>query len=424
MLLFPSGGCGAGAILSLLLTLSVFAYEIKQKGGLSLDSPSWTVGWALAFGFYTVIVGYFYLTSNNISFSPRQILGAVESWIAPGFLLWYIQSKGLKVRLQVVAWAFSVIVALMLVVFLVSVLVFQQADYVPLRSIFGFITGKSTEFEHGLGNSNYLIPYFAKDESFIPGLVRYVFFFHGPESLALTSGFVALLALDLKNRTWSLGLFAAAYFVSLLSGTRSVFVSLILVVVLRYVITAGKTFGVALIMTLLASISFATFTLPVTSNLVFDTVDRAVQGVNEARADSSQGRGEIYTETWQRVVNAPDVELMFGHVIPGETVTPTYEPAKIGTHSFYLSSLLYRGGVFGTLIFIGYWGTLCWRFCQNQHRQPLCCLLALVLFSLTFCVMELERPVMPLILLCSMLEQSARTTSRDYFSGGLRQRNL
>ena len=392
--------------LPMLLTVIVFAYEISQSGSFALKTPSWLVFWGMCYGFYLIIVAFFYLKSNNISFGPRQIFGTVESWLCPALLLWYIQSKQLKIRLQVVAWAFSLIILLMLVVFLASLVIFQQADYVPLRSIFGFITGKESIFEHGLGNSNYLIPYFAKDESFIPGLVRYVFFFHGPESLALIAGFIALVALDLKNRTWSLSLFAGAYFVSLLSGTRSVLVSLLFVLVIRYVINAGKTFGIALILAILAMTSFATFSIPVTSNVVFNSIEQAAQGVNETRADSSLGRSEIYLQTWKKVNNAPGLEFLFGHVIPGESVTPLYKPAKIGTHSFYLSSLLYRSGLVGTMIFCAYWITLLFWLYRTKADRPLCCFMALILFSLTFCVMELERPVMPIILLCSMLYKS------------------
>ncbi len=403
--------------LFIVLTLATFAYEIKQSGSLSLDTPSWVVVWALCFGCYSIIAGYAYLKSNNIIFSPRQMLGVVDSWLTFALLTWYIQSKKLKIRLQVVAWSFSVLVILMLGVFLVSLVVFKQADYLPLRSLFGLLTDKGTVFEHGLGNSNYLIPYFATDESFIPGLVRYVFFFHGPESLALVAGFIALLALDLKNRPWSLTLFAGAYFISLLSGTRSVLVSLVLVVVFRYVITAGKTFGVALILTVMATVSFATFSFPPTSNLLFDSIEQTAQEVNDTRADSSQGRGEIYVQTWEKIVNAPDLELLFGHVVPGESVTPNYEPAKIGTHSFYLSTLLYRSGIIGTIIFLVFWVTLFWWFYSTQTTRPLCCLLVFILFTLTFTVMELEGSVMPIILICSMLEKSpqkARSFHQNY----------
>ncbi|MEM6613039.1 MAG: hypothetical protein AAF652_12460, partial [Cyanobacteria bacterium P01_C01_bin.72] len=306
---------------------------------------------------------------------------------------------------QPIAWAFSILVAQMMLVLLVSLVVFQQADYAPMRSLFGVIAGKSTEFVHGAGNTNYLLPYLALDEGFIPGLVRYIFFFPGPEALALITGFIALLALDIKNRSWSMILFAGAYFISLLSGTRSVLVSLFLVIILRYFITAGKTFGVPLMLAVMSAISFATFSFPPSSNLIFDSVEQIVQEVDSARADSTAGRSAIYSQTWRKITLASEPELFLGHVVPGESVTPYYEPAKIGTHSFYLSTLLYRSGVIGTLIFFGFWASVWWWFYRTRRLRPLCCCLVLVLFSLTFTVMELERPVMPLILLCSMLQQ-------------------
>lgn len=398
--------------LIILLGLVIFGYEWRQTGSLSLKSPGAMVILALCFGSYSIITSIFYLKLNGIAFGPRQILGIVESWIVPAFLLWYIQSKRLKIRLQPLAWAFSLLVGEMMVVLLISLVVFQQADYAPLRSLFGVIGGKSTEFVHGAGNTNYLLPYLALDEGFVPGLVRYIFFFPGPEALALITGFIALLALDLKNRGWSWVLFAGAYFISLLSGTRSVLVSLFLVIILRYFITAGKTFGLALMLAVMAAISFATFSFPPSSNLIFDSVEQVVQEVDSARADSTEGRSEIYSQTWRKITLASEPELFLGHVVPGESVTPYYEPAKIGTHSFYLSTLLYRSGVIGTLIFLGFWASVWVWFYSTRQIRPLCCCLALVLFSLTFTVMELERPVMPLILLCSMLEQPSLSLTR------------
>ncbi|MEO0925627.1 MAG: O-antigen ligase family protein [Cyanobacteria bacterium J06643_13] len=398
--------------LFIIFAAGVFAYEWRSTGTIALRSPSAIVVFGLCFGCCGMINSFFYLQLNGIAFGPRQILGLFESWIIPSMLLWYIQSKRLKIRLEPLAWAFSVLVGEMLLVLLIALVVFQQQEYQPLRSIFGWLTNKSTAYAHGMGNTNYLLPYFALDESFIPGLVRYIFFFPGPEALALMAGFIVLLALDLKNRTWSGTLFACAYFISLLSGTRSVLVSLFLVVILRYVLTAGKTFGLALVLTVMAAASFATFSLPPTSNFVFDGVKQVAQQVDSARADSTAGRSAIYRQTWQRIVNAPNRELFLGHIVPGESVTPYYKPAKIGTHSFYLSTLLYRSGIIGTLIFIGFWANVWWWFIRTRHTRPLCCLLVLVLFSLTFTVMELERPVMPLILLCSMLQQPNLSLTR------------
>ncbi|MDJ0593515.1 MAG: hypothetical protein QNJ72_26600 [Pleurocapsa sp. MO_226.B13] len=387
------------------LTLSIFAYEIKQTGKLSLNQPSLIAILAFSFGLYVIITSYFYLEYNDIAYSPRTILSKVDSWLASALLLWYIQSNNIRIRLQVVAWAFSVVIVQITIVLLVSLIIYQQRDYVPLQSLFGFITGKSADFEHGLGNSNYLIPYFPTDESFIPGLVRYVFFFHGPESLALVAGFITLLALDLKNSTWSLLLFGSSYFISLLSGTRSVFVALFLVFILRYIITIGKTFGIALVLAMMAAVSFSTLSLPLTSNIVFDRLEQTAQSVGEARADSTEGRSKIYTQTWKKIVNAPNTEFFWGHKVPGENVT-AYPTAKIGSHSFYLSTLLYRSGLFATIIFVFYWIALIWWFYSTRASRPLSCLMILTLFSLTFCVMELEQPVMPIILICSMLRKS------------------
>lgn len=400
--------------LLLILALSVFAYEIKQTGKLSLSRPSAIAILTLCFGLYTIITSYFYFESNNISYGPRLFLSTIDSWIASAFLLWYIQSKNLRIRFQVVAWAFSVVVIQMLVVLFVSVLIYQQRDYAPLRSIFAFITGKSAVFERGLGNRNYLIPYFSTDRGFIPGFVRYVFFFEGPEALALIAGFITLMALDIKNNTWSLLLFGSSYFISLLSGTRSVFFALLIILIIRYTVTvtAGKKFGIAFVLALMAAVSFSVFSLPLTSNIVFDNVEQTTQNVYESREDSSEARSRIYIETWKEITDAPNTELFWGHIIHGENVT-SHPTAKIGSHSFYLSTLLYRSGLIGTILFILYWTSLVWWFVSTKDSRPLSCLMILALFSVTFCVMEFEQCVLIIILISSML-QKAKTKVNSF----------
>lgn len=386
-----------------LLTLSVFAYEIKQTGGLSLSKPSAIVILGFCFGLYGILASYFYFEFNDITYGARTFLIRIEFWFMSSLLLWYIQSKKLKIRLQVVAWAFSVVIVQMAILLLVSLVVYQQKDYLPMRSLFGFVTGKSAVFESGIGRSNYLMPYDARDESFVPGLVRYAFFMHGPVALGVFTAFISLVALDLKNHTWSLLLFSSSYFISLLSGTRSVFVALLLILILRYVVTIGKTFGVALVLAMMAAVSFSVFSLPLTSNIVFDNANQATQSVYEARADSSEARGKIYAQTWKEILNASTQQLIWGHIVDGENVT-SYATAKVGSHSFYLS-LLYKSGLIATIIFICYWTALVWWFFSTRDSRPLSCLMILALFTLSFTVMEMEQPVIPTVLICSMLKK-------------------
>ena len=414
IVLIPLWWLWGWSYLLILLTLSVFAYEIKQTGELSLKRPSAVAILSLCFGLYIIITSYFYFEYNNLTSDARLYLSIFDSWIASAFLIWYIQSKNLKIRFYVVAWAFSVVVIQMLLVLLVSILIYQQQDYVPLRSIFAFATGKSAVFERGLGNRHYLIPYFATDRSFIPGFVRYVFFFPGPEALALVAGFICLIALDIKNNTWSLLLFGSSYFISLISGTRSVFFALLIIFLLRYIVTvtAGKTFGIAVVLAMMAAVSFSVFSLPLTSNIVFNNVEQATQSVYEARADSSEARSKIYAETWKKIVNASNTQLFLGHIVQGENVT-SHPTAKIGSHSFYLSSLLYKLGLIGTIIFLLYWVSLIRWFFSTRDSRPLFCLMILALFTLTFCIMEFEQSVLLIILICSMVR---KTQAIDSFS--------
>lgn len=396
-----------------LLTFSVFAYEIKQTGELSLNKPSAIVMLGFCFGLYTIIISYFYYEFNDLAYGARTFLTKIDSWFMSSLLLWYIQSKNLRIRLEVIAWAFSVVIVQMMIVLLVSLVIYQQRDYLPMRSIFGFVTGKSAVFESGIGRSNYLMPYDARDESFIPGIVRYAFFLHGPVALAVFTAFIGLVALDLKNRTWSLLLFGSSYFISLLSGTRSVFVALIIILILRYVVTIGKTFGVALVLAAIATVTFSVFSLPLTSNMIFNNVEQAGQSVYEARADSSAARGKIYSQTWKELLDASNQQLFWGHIAEGENVT-SYATAKVGSHSLYLS-LLYRSGLIATIIFISYWTALIWWFFSTRDSRPLSCLMILALFTLTFAVMELEQPVIPTILICSMLRKPQTINSQQIY---------
>jgi hypothetical protein len=389
----------------LVFTVSLFTYEFLNKGSLRLQRPSLFVIAGIAAGVYEILSVLFYGMYNDYPLTPRAVLNSVMSWAAPVAVLWYVKSHDIRVRLRVVAWAFSVIVALMLILWLVIFFVWRQKDYVPYRSLFGLLTGKSAVFEAGAGNSNYLMPYFPTDESLIPGVLRYVFFFHGPESLALVVSFIALLALDLKNRLWSLLLLSISYFLLMTSGTRSAFIVLPLVIIVRYLLTANKVFGLPFVFGMIAVVSFTTLSIPPVTNLVFSKAANTAEAAGSARADSTEVRGEIYRRTWEGFVDGSDAQLFFGHVVKGETVLPGYAPAQVGSHSFLLSTLLYRSGFLGTGIFLTYWASLILWLYTTRSGRPMSCLLMFLLFSLTFAVMEFESVVMPITLICATVRE-------------------
>ncbi|NEO61468.1 MAG: O-antigen ligase domain-containing protein, partial [Moorea sp. SIO4G2] len=284
-------------------------------------------------------------------------MSSVNKWISIGIFLWYIQTHKIRIRLEVVAWAFSVVILLMFVFWLVIYFGWNQGDYIPPRSLYGLLTGKSPTYVPGAGNSNYLLPYFPTDES-LPGFVRYVYFFPGPEALALVVSFVSLVALDLKHRLWSLLLLVVSIFLLLTSGTRSAMLVLPLVFSLRYLLTVGSAFGPWFLSGLIAIVSFTTLSLPPVTNVMLNTVTGTAEAAGSARADSTEIRGEIYKRTWESILNASDGTLLLGHVMTGETVLPGYAPAMVGSHSFLLGTLLYRSGLLGSTIFLTYWISL------------------------------------------------------------------
>jgi hypothetical protein len=390
-------------LLFVFLFLGILVYEYCCHRNISFKAPNVTVLGIVGFGAYTTISEYLYAQTNGLSLNPNAIISPINEWIFAGLIFWYIQSKDIRIRLPVVAWSCSIVIIMMLFLWVIIYFGLNQADYIPHRSIYGLLTSKGERYIPGVGNSNYLIPYFATDAS-LPGMVRYVYFFHGPESLALFVAFVCLLALDIKNRLWSLLLFLASFFLLLTSGTRAVWVALPAVLCLRYLLKFGKASGIWFLCTFIAVASYFSLALPPVTNLILDSVANTAEATGKLRADSTEIRNTIYSRTFEAIVENSDTNLLFGHVVPGKGVLPGYKPAKIGTHSFLLSSLIYRSGLFGTGIFLIYWGSLFWWLYDTQYFRPMC-ILIFAIFSITFATMEMEMTVMPISLICVTLEQ-------------------
>ncbi|MEL6232620.1 MAG: O-antigen ligase family protein, partial [Cyanobacteria bacterium J06627_3] len=283
--------------------------------------------------------------------------------------------------------------------------------YDPPRSLYGLLTGKSELYVPGAGNSNYLIPYFATDESFIHGFVRYVYFFSGPEALALIAGFTSLLALELKPRIWSIGLFAIAIFILLTSGTRSVVIVLPLILIVHGLFSLRNSWGTWFLCLFLATLSFTTLSMPPITNYLFDTVTNTVEAVGETRADSTEVRGDIYRETLDGIMQGSNRQFFGGHVTTGKTVLPGYDPARIGSHSFWLGTLLYRSGVIGSFIFVVFWLSLIWITCRRSAQSLSICRPLFILLTVSLIVMEIEMPVMAIALLCVVMQDKSSNSS-------------
>lgn len=384
----------------IFLVAGIVIYEWYNNKEIRISRPSIAAITIIGYGLYVLIVRYFYAKMEGLPLNFHTLMSPINNVIFFGLSLWYVQDRKIRIRVSVVCWAFTVLIVTMLLTWAVIYIGLNQADYVAPLSIYGVLTGKSGEFTPGDGNSNYLMPYFPNDES-IGGMVRYLYFFTGPEALALVMGFVCLLSLDIKNRFWSIFLSLGSIFLLVTSGTRSVWVSLPIVLCFRYLFTAGKIFGPAFVCGLLAIISLS-ISVPDISNAVVDNIMNTAEKTANARADSTEVRGEIYRLTIKGIENADNSQFVFGHVFNGEGVLPGYKPAQVGTHSFILGTLLYRGGLVGTMLFVTFWLSLLRWLYQTRYNRPTC-LFVFVLFSLTFITMELEMPVLPITLLCIML---------------------
>lgn len=396
----------------IFLVAGIVIYEWYNNKEIRLSRPSIAAVGIIAYGLYVLIVRYFYAQMEGLPLNFHTVMSPINDVIFFGLSLWYVQDRKIRIRLSAVCWAFTVLIATMLVTWAVIYFGLNQADYTVPHSIYGILTGKSGEFTPGDGNRNYLMPYFPTDES-IGGMVRYLYFFSGPEALALAMGFVYLLSLDIKNRFWSVFLLLGSAFLLLTSGTRSVWVSLPIVLGLRYLFTAGKIFGPAFICGLLAIVSLSSLSVPVISNAIVDNITNTAEKTANARADSTEVRGEIYRLTIKGIEDADNSQFIFGHVFNGEGVLPGYKPAQVGTHSFILGTLLYRGGLLGTTFFLTFWISLLWGLYKTRYDRP-SCLFVFVLFSLTFVTMELEMPVLPISLLCIMLRTNTDSSRVKY----------
>ncbi|KST63678.1 O-antigen ligase family protein [Mastigocoleus testarum] len=386
----------------LLWSIIVAINQILRNGTLGLKRPSLTVISIIGFGIYRAIS----TSINSSQIKPSFILGPLASLCCLGLIIWYLQSKNIRIRLEVITWAFSVLVIEMLVFWIVAQLILQTPHYTPNLSLFGYLTNKRERFIPGAGNGNYLLPYFP-DDKVAAGFSRFSFFFPGPESLAILVGFIGLVALEVKNRSWSIALFFASAFLLLTSATRSNWIVFPLILVIRYVTTIGKGMQTWLIFSLIAVVSFVSFSLPPATDFITNTFTNTVESTGNARADSTEVRALIYQRTWETIITEPE-DFIFGRGLQGPTVLPGYAPAQIGSHSFILGTLFYRSGFMGSTIFVSFWVSLILYLYRTRKDRPICSFLMILYISMTFSVMELESTVPLILIICVALTTTAK----------------
>jgi hypothetical protein len=386
--------------ISLLLLLGVFYYEWRCYGKIRFKRPSLAVLALFAFNSYDYIDSIFLFLNGYSSIDvPSEyavsvvdlIKGGMNFLVWPGWV-WYIQSHNVRVRLEPVAWACSVSVAQMLLLWL----------FLQLRP--EFLTFQVPTLYHTLtgtygAKGTYLM--FYEDG-------RHQFFFSHFQAVNAFLGFVALMSMDLKNRIWSLLLLTSCIFLMGQTGTRSGWLALPIALAVRFLMTVNKNRNAWLILLLSAIISFATLSFPPITNWVSNTFQNTTQTVGDARRGSTEARAKVYQQTLERIPDKP----IFGHKVLGP---PAIEGPKkyidenkshIGSHSFILGDLLYIKGLVGLGIYATFWGSLLWWFYQTRDERPLFWLPVQMLFFAQIAVTSLYMTMSLSTLLCMVIRHS------------------
>jgi O-Antigen ligase len=367
-------------------------HDIFRHGSIHLKRPTLETGALLTFGFYILVNA----SLKTTAFVPSALLTPINSWICAGLALWYLQSNDIRVRPKVAAWALSVSIIQMVVFWLVVHFVLSDPHYVPPRTIFGFLTDKGEKFISGAGNANFLKPY-DPGEKGLGGLARYNFFFAHAAPCVLVVGFAALLSLDMKNQLWARYMISGCFLLLFLSQTRSAWISLPLILGIRYFSTRSK----ASLFAIISVISLTVLSFPPVTDALFGNYSGAIEATSNFRKDSSEVRSLIYQRTLERI---PE-ELLLGHGINGPTVLPGFEGGRIGSHSFFLGTLLYKSGLVGTAIFTTFLSSLLLWLARTRANRPRCCFLVLLYIGLNLLVEEPEIVTILLVLLCTLVRE-------------------
>jgi hypothetical protein len=389
----------------LFWVIGIAVYEVKCYQKIRLERPTISAIALILFSFYRALT----YVLNTPEIAPRALLDPFFSWGCGGLLLWYIQSRKIRIRLHVAAWAFSVVICTMLVWWSFFHFVLNEPYFIPPRTLFAILLDKGASYNaNQLGSvGNFLVPYYF-DERGIGGLLRYTFFFPHPTISSFAIGFTGLIVLDIKKPLWSLPIFIICTFLILIGQSRNAWLALSLVLIVRWLITSSKAGGIIFLLSLMAITSFATLSLPSVTDFITETYTNTVDATSNFRKDSTEVRNNIYLRTWEAFVEDP----FLGHGVNGPPVLPGYEFALVGTESFVLGSLLYKSGIVGTSLFLTFFTSLLAWLYKTRKDRPLCCFLMLLYLSLSSLVTEFLIPEVFMVLLCTVLYTSQITNSR------------
>lgn len=370
---------GIYKFLPFLLLSSIVLYEWLRSGDLYLKRPNLPVVALFTFGAYRVgqILAHYNEPGRG------SISTVFFSWFCLACLLWYIQSKDIRIRLEVVAWACTVSAAQMIVFWLLLQFVLPQSLFIPPHLPTFFALVKSQAAEDSSGNFFLLAPYEINNAN-VGGLYRLSLFFISAQFFGVVAGFIGFVALEIKNRFWSLLLLFTCVLLIVLSTSRSVWVAFPLVVGLRYLYsTLGERWGPPVIFALMAVTSFTTLSFPPITDLVVNQFTGTARAIDQFRAGSTDQRLEIYKQTWQAIQE----NLLWGHATKGTTLIDPHGPSHnlVGSHSVILGDLLYINGLVGTTIFAVFWISLFVWLYKTRSGRPL----------ISFCVWGLYTLVSP-----------------------------
>jgi O-Antigen ligase len=361
----------------------ILSYQLWQSKGLGLKQPSVLVISGLLFHVYRTATS---ILNSTDDVRPSTWIGVIVG-ICFYFIIWYIESNDIRIRLEVLAWAISALVLELLIFWVVAQLILRAPHFVPPRSLISQFLDRSERYIKGNGSSNYLLPYWPEDK--LPGgLARFAFFYPVPEDFGLISAPIGIFALELKNRYWRASLFCAGLLLLFVSGTRMAWIAFVAVLILRFILLTSKRWGIAVMFALIGLVCFLMLSVPQITDTAVNSYTQTTESTSNFRKDSSEVRAKIYERTWEEITSEPD-KLLLGRGVYGPGVLPGFEPAKVGSHSFLLGTLLYRQGIVGSLIFLVFWLSFSAKLILTQDRRPLFSVLLVVFMSLTFPTMEL-----------------------------------
>jgi hypothetical protein len=360
--------------LSFLLLASVVLSEIWRYRKLRLKTPSLAVVALLMFGSYQMV------RLLSIDASPAILFQVANWWIFPACWLWYIQSVGVRIRFEVVAWATIVCAIQHLIVWLICQFILPESFFFPprLKTLYGIVT-------HQTEGDAFLMPFafnpYGISQLGIAGLNRCQFFTRHPLHFSIMAGVMSLIALDIKNRRGFWFLLLSSIFLILLSGSRSLWLMLPGAILIHYWLSNQNNPQFKQILyALLAIVSFALLSLPDMTHLFLTGSSQFLGAIDQMRAGSTDTRMEVYRLTWQGIQENP----LWGHIEPGRAVGEVF----VGLESFILGQLLYINGLVGTLIFAVFWVALLTWLYRTRDDRPLSCFSVFIFYTIASTTLE------------------------------------